>query len=413
MKIQQDAFSKSEALINAILRKMFGINKARKEFMVEFFMLMLGMRGRCNFLNFSRYGSYSEQTYRNNFEKRFDYLTFNSHLIKEGCSNHLINAFDPSYIPKSGKQTEHTGMFWSGCAQKAKKGVEIGGFAVVDIDNNTALSLEAVQTPSPHELKGVCMTLVNHYAAVVIERKDVLLGFSKYLAVDGYFAKKEFVLPVTGQGGLEIISKFRNDANLFYVYSGKPAGGRGRPKTLDGKIDMKQIDKQKFKCCCQDDSVVVYEAVVYSKSLKRKVKLAYVELCEDGEPTGQYAVLFSTDLGLTGGLIYLYYKSRFQIEFLFRDAKQHAGLAHCQARGANKLHFHFNVSLSAVSVAKAAYYLTQPKEVRGPFSMGDVKTVFSNKIMADRIYSMLGIDLSCEKNRQVYLDTLWFGKIAA
>ena len=41
---------------------------------------------------------------------------------------------------------------------------------------------------------------------------------------------------------------------------------------------------------------------------------------------------------------------RFQIEFLFRDAKQFAGLNHCQARDDAKLDFHFNMSLSAINI---------------------------------------------------------------
>ena len=95
-------------------------------------MLYLGLRGRYNFLNMARYGEYNEQTYRNQFDKKFDFIGFNTDLIKSHCSRQLINAFDPSYIPKSGKNTEHIGMFWSGCSQKALRGLEIGGFAVVD-----------------------------------------------------------------------------------------------------------------------------------------------------------------------------------------------------------------------------------------------------------------------------------------
>ena len=38
--------------------------------------------------------------------------------------------------------------------------------------------------------------------------------------------------------------------------------------------------------------------------------------------------------------------------FLFRDAKQFTGLTDCQARSQAKLNFHFNASLSAVTLAK-------------------------------------------------------------
>ena len=107
--------------------------------------------------------------------------------------------------------------------------------------------MEAVQTPSAKELKAEGKTLVNHYASLVIERKDTLLSFSKYLAVDGYFAKKEFINPITEQTTLEIISKMRSDANLYYIYKGEPTGKRGRPKTLDGKINIIKPDKRRMK----------------------------------------------------------------------------------------------------------------------------------------------------------------------
>jgi len=402
-----DALNKSEALIGAIIGKMSGLNKSRKKFMIKIFMLYLGLRGRYNFLNMARYGDCTEQTYRNQFDKPFDFVGFNTAMIQTYCSRHLVNVFDPSYIPKSGKETEHLGKFWSGCSQKVLKGIEIGGFAIVDVENNTAFSLEAVQTPSTRELKAEEKTLVKHYVSLVIERKEVLVSFSRYLAVDGYFAKKEFINPIINQTELQVISKMRADANLYYIYRGESTGLRGRPKTLDGKIKMQQIDKRRIKCCYQDDERKIYEGIVYSKSLKRKIKLAYVE-----QNDGSYAVLFSTDLNLDGQTIYVYYKSRYQIEFLFRDAKQFTGLTQCQARSESKMHFHFNASLTTISIAKAVYFLKDRKAISESFSMSDVKTLHLNKIMADRIFANLEIDLSCKKMRKVYLDALWLGKIA-
>jgi len=45
----------------------------------------------------------------------------------------------------------------------------------------------------------------------------------------------------------------------------------------------------------------------------------------------------STDLVMTAEKIVCYYRSRFQIESLYRDAKQYCGLNSCQARSENKL----------------------------------------------------------------------------
>ena len=47
-------------------------------------------------------------------------------------------------------------------------------------------------------------------------------------------------------------------------------------------------------------------------------------------------LLFSTDIEQDPKEIYQFYKLRFQVEFIFRDAKQFTGLADCQARDGQK-----------------------------------------------------------------------------
>lgn len=110
----------------------------------------------------------------------------------------------------------------------------------------------------------------------------------------------------------------------------------------------------------------------------------------------------STDTDLCPKLILKYYRLRFQIEFLFRDAKQYAGLEHCQARSKDKLEFHFNMSLCSIAIAKAAYWLKNKPESPGPFSMRNIKVAHYNKFLTDRIFANLGLDLSCNKIRRLY-----------
>ena len=98
--------------------------------------LFMAIPDRINFLQLGRYGRFSEQTYRNLFENEtFDWFAFNASII----SKHLTGkrkaiAIDPSYIPKSGHKTPWIGYFWSGCAGDYKRGLEIMGIGVIDID---------------------------------------------------------------------------------------------------------------------------------------------------------------------------------------------------------------------------------------------------------------------------------------
>ncbi len=96
-----------------------------------------------------------------------------------------------------------------------------------------------------------------------------------------------------------------------------------------------------------------------------------------------------------------------------RHAKQHRGLGECHARSENKLYFHFNIALSAVSVAKAATWLCLPKQKRESFSMRNIKLMYYNKIMTERIFSNLALDLNCKKIKRLYFQCLDIGALAA
>jgi len=406
----KNASNKSEALAGKLLNKI-GLTKPRKNFILSTMILFLSMRGRYNFKGMERYGSYNEKSYRLHFEKDFDFLKFNSELHKSKLSNNCIVAFDPSYLPKSGKHTPHKGMFYSGCLGKATGGIEIGGLGIVDLTHNTAFSLEAIQTPSPKELKAKGISLVDHYAQLIVDRSKQIRAISKYLAVDGYFAKVKFVDQIKASTDLEIICKLRQDANLKYLYKGPKRGGQGRPKKHDGKVDTKNIDKRRFKEIFKDETVILYQAIVWSVSLKRNINVVYAEFLDKGQATKRYALLFSTDLELDGISIYNFYKARFQIEFLFRDAKQYTGLTHCQARSENKLYFHFNLALTTVGLAKAAHYLDKEKDK--PFSLADIKTSYFNELMLNLFLSNFQIDTELDKNKEAINRILDFGKIAA
>jgi hypothetical protein len=407
--------NKAESLISAIIGKIGKTTKPRQKFIQHLFILYMGLRGKYNFINSARYGRYNEKTYRNQMEQPFDWAGFNTELILANCSPELIMAYDPSYLSKSGKKTPHIGRFWSGTAQTVKLGIEIGSLAVVDVDNGTAFSLEAIQTPlipkgSNHEESSI-----DHHLRVILNRAVEAKKLNiEYLAVDGYFAKEKFVNGIIGNSNLHVICKFRQDANLRYAYNGPKQTGKGRPKMYNGKVDTNRIDRRKVRYCFDiDESTCVFSGIVYSISLKRHVRIVYIENYDtDGYAKG-HAILFSTDLNLTPEKILLYYKQRFQIEFLFRDAKNYAGLEHCQARSENKINFHVNASLSTVSLAKVLHYLPVPKDQREGFSMLDVKTMYFNQYITDLIFSKLALDLSCEKIRLLYEECLSIGRLAA
>jgi IS4 transposase len=190
-------------------------------------------------------------------------------------------------------------------------------------------------------------TRIDFYLQQIIDKKDQLKQSADYIVNDGAYAKQKYADGILENTELHLICNLRKDADLRYLYKGGHRPGRGVQKKYDGKMNCKQIDKPRFELCCIDENSYVYTAVVNSKFLKRNIRTAYVE----HRKNNSYSILFSTDTKLGGDFIYRYYKARFQIEFLFRDAKQYTGLNHCQARSENKLNFHFG------------YFCTTPKKV--------------------------------------------------
>jgi hypothetical protein len=140
--------------------------------------------------------------------------------------------------------------------------------------------------------------------------------------------------------------------------------------------------------------------------------VVHLELASD-KKKNSYKLFFCTDIKMEAALILKYYQSRFQIEFLYRDAKQHTGLTDCQARSEKKLDFHFNIALSAINIAKVVHWLALPKEQRKAFSMNDIKTMNHNALLIERFFIKFGINPNLPKNQNHVRELIYYGTIAA
>jgi hypothetical protein len=105
--------------------------------------------------------------------------------------------------------------------------------------------------------------------------------------------------------------------------------------------------------------------------------------------------LFSTDISIDPKDILTFYKARFQVEFIFRDAKQFTGLSDSQARDLTKLDFHFNACLLALNLAKLqAWRIHQSSHPQQPFvfSMASYKRLALNHHLLERFISLLDLE---------------------
>jgi hypothetical protein len=90
--------------------------------------------------------------------------------------------------------------------------------------------------------------------------------------------------------------------------------------------------------------------------LKTNINLVIVKTKNKGKWT--HKLYFTTDCNQNWKAVLNLYKSRFQIEFLYRDSKQFSGLNDCEDRSENKLKFNFNASLTTINLAKITHWLS-------------------------------------------------------
>ncbi len=411
-----------ETIIEKILRKM-KVSAHSFRFLAHLFPIFLCFQGKANFRNLARYSPFDERTFSRNFRKSFAHETFNQHLLEElpYSSLPLLLALDPSFIRKSGDSTYGLDFYYNGSASRAEKGLEINLVALLDLAADTAYALSARQTP-PSE-KSKTSTKNNHPDPNRETRMDFYLKHllsclpyvprerfqRKYVVADGFFAKKKFVSGVK-KAGVQVVSKLRNDADLWTLFSGEQKQ-RGRKRLYGEKVKFEHFEEWEYEGEV-DVGVSLYSRVLFHKSLNRKIKVVALEW-EDRKGKRHYVLLFSTDLEQEAWEIYVFYKSRFQIEFLFRDAKQFVGLSECQSRNKEALDFHFNASLSALNIAKIEERLKNPEAIPKPFSMASYKRSKFNEHLLEKIFLKLGFDSTSLKNHPVFLELSNYGSLVA
>jgi Transposase DDE domain len=399
---------KVETFVGAILSKMSDITKCQFKFIPHVVRLFLSIRGRLTYLNLDRHGDYCEQSFRINYEKTFDFKSYNTSLIQTYCGDELIWIFDPSYLAKSGKHTPGTGYFWSGCAGAMKWGLELSALAIGDIDNHTAMHYHVTQTQAIKGEESVRM----YYAKLLVEQAEELQKLSKILAVDAFFSKKPFVDSICA-AGFTIISRLQNNIYLRYAYTGEKRAGRGRPQEYDGKIDSKNVSLDHFTLVKSDETARIYEGIAHVRCLKRWGKIVIVHYLKEDGTVRNVSIYYCSDKEMAGLKVYQYYRLRYQIEFLFRDAKGHLGLEHSQSRQEKAIDFHCNMALTTLNTAKAMHWFDKPKAERPPFSMADIKTQYVNEQLLDRLIIIYGKDPSVEINNPEIKKLYQLGRIAA
>ena len=391
--------------VEMILSQMSSVAKTQFKFLCAMFAAFFAFRGKANMTNLHRYGAPHPRTQARWHEMEFDWVDFNLKLIDStDISDHrLAAAIDCSFIPKSGTDTFGLGRFYNGCLGRAQRGLELSLLALVDLDENRAWAIDACQT-EPKQPKG--KTRIDFYLDQLRREACFFPPQVCHLLADSFYAKAKFVNGVCDEVGWDIVSKLRSDANLKYLYTGPSERRRGRPRKYDGKVFYDDLSRW-TRLEGDETGLEYFEVVAWSVSFKRRIKVVCVRR-RKGNKVAR-VLLFSTDTELEGMELVRMYRSRFQIEFIFRDAKGHTGLCDGQMRNRRGLHHHFNLSLAALNVLR----LNERAEGRQVISLASIKRRKYNELLINHIFEQLGLDPTDQKIAP-HLDGLRdFGVMAA
>ncbi len=321
-------------------------------------LAMLSMTGRVTMVGLSRWtgtgGSY--RTIQRFFHRTLPWAAIlwvfvHTHLLTPGDDVLLVG--DECVVTKTGHKTHGVDRFFSSIFGKPVPGVSLFALALVSRTERQAFPVQVEQVlrepaepPSPTlpaakrkpgRPKGSSTqakadaplnaehTRISTMIQGLLARIRPYLTVT-YLVLDGHFGNHNAVL-MARRLGLHLISKLRNDSALYYPYAG-PYAGCGPRRIYGERIDPTAIPKHFLKQTTVENDV---ETCIYQVEARHETfgqPLNVVVIVKRHQTTGKHAhvYLFSSDRTLAWDVLRDDYQLRFQIEFVFRDAKQYWGL---------------------------------------------------------------------------------------
>jgi putative transposase len=278
-----------------------------------------------------------------------------THLV--GSSGPYLLAGDEVVVSKAGQKTHGVGTFYSSLAKRPIRSISFLTLALIDVEKRQSYPLQTEQlfpksaqpdspqpdSPQPPPKRGpgrpkgrksyekpdpTLSSLMQTLQAMLKATTARIGGHLqiKHVVLDGKFGNYPSTWTVR-DAGFHIISKMRSDAAIVYPYDG-PKPKRGPTPRYGHAVNYAQLPDP---CCVLTETTAThridtYHLHLYHRDYPDLLNVAVVVKTRLRDHQRRHVVLFSTDLELSAAQIVDYYSLRFQIEFNFRDAKQHWGL---------------------------------------------------------------------------------------
>jgi len=324
---------------------------------------ILTMNNRITMKGLSRWsdkgGSYS--TINRFFHTKFDWLKINWVIIKTYLKkkNTFILGGDEVVVTKSGKKTFGIDRFFHSTQNQVVKGISFLNISLIDVDTGKAWNIlmkqitkenkegcvkdrsgkkndenkdkekRKVGRPKGSTNKDKSKVQLSTYFKFVQDTITVVLNTINkfinitYFVFDGEFGNNNAAQMIL-QKGLQLISKLRHDSALYFKYEGE-----NKRKKYGDKIDYDNIpDKYLVETKTGKKGFItkIFQIEMLHKTFPKSLNIVIIVKSDTKNNRKSHVVLFSTDLNLGYENLIKYYSLRFQIEFIFRDAKQHWGL---------------------------------------------------------------------------------------
>lgn len=382
----------------------------------------------------SRYSNYSRRSLFRFLSVNHSWIAIRIALLKAFVINDnktFIAAIDEVVEGKSGKLSFGLSRFYSSIAQKPIAGICFFGLSLIDVNKRCSYFLSAKQVVYTQEdkeriaqgkkqrkeakqraVKGEALpkgrkkgslkkakqplesASLRTFKAVWQESCSLLekclptLRLT-HLVADSAYSSLAYI-ELAKEKGIGFISRLAANAALYQVYQG-PYSGRGPKRIYGSKCNLNELNATACKAIQQQGKhrYVFYQFEALSKSIKgirlNVVVLKTVQLTTNKESRH---IFFSTDLTMDYQKMIDYYSLRFQIEFDFRDAKQHFGLSDFKNYQETNLTNFVNLSFLMCLVSKILLEDYRSKLTIKGLSILDLKILFSSRNMAKKLFKL-------------------------
>ena len=392
--------------------------KPQRAYLADLLPQLAGLPGRPTYRHLARFGDRCPHTHSRQASRPCDFAALN---LAGLCAvvpyaHELAWAGDSTFLPKSGRKLPGTGWRWHNGEGRVAWGQQAEVLSVVDLKEHCSYPVHGCLQPAsaprsrrrarrsrpPRAEVAAMLALLD--GALAVEHRpdiDVFVG-------DGHYAC-EMVKGLEARG-LILVGKLRRDAALFVPWTEPPTGRPGRPRKYAGRFDRTRIGELPA-VEPPDEDKRLYHAQLYYKPFKQLLRVVFVlDADEDPAAVRKPTALFSTDPEMDPERMYRIYRDRFQIEFNFRDAKQHLGLAACQARTAARHHFHLNAVLAALAWTRLELRHAAQRAL-DRFSMANVKLKNFLAMVLQRLFAAVGPDRTLRKCPEALQALLNLGQI--